>query len=46
MDAVYHLYTDPDKLGLNEGNVEYNRELPARHTLVRDTTSGRRTTTL
>jgi poly(3-hydroxybutyrate) depolymerase len=36
MDAVYHLYTDSDKLGLNEGNVEYNREFPARHTVVRD----------
>ena len=36
MDAVYDLYTDPSKLGLQEGNVEYNREFPARHTVVRD----------
>ena len=36
MDAVYHLYTDPDKLGLKQGNVEYNRDFPARHTVVRD----------
>jgi predicted esterase len=36
MDAVYDLYTDPDKLGLSKKNVEYNREFPARHTVVRD----------
>lgn len=36
MDAVYDLYADPNKLGLNEGNVEYNRDFPARHTVVRD----------
>lgn len=36
MNAVYALYADPDKLGLKEGNVEYNRNFPARHTQVRD----------
>jgi hypothetical protein len=36
MDAVYALYTDSDKLGLKEENVEYNRDFPARHTQVRD----------
>ncbi len=37
MDAVYDLYTAPDKLGLKEGNVRYNRRnFPAPHTVVRD----------
>lgn len=36
MDAVYELYTDPDKLALEEANVYYNNSFPARHTMVRD----------
>jgi poly(3-hydroxybutyrate) depolymerase len=36
MDAVFDLYNDPNKLGVNEGNVLYNDNFPARHTMVRD----------
>lgn len=36
MDTVFAFYADPDKGGLKPSNVEYNREFPARHTVVRD----------
>lgn len=36
MDALFSLYTDPDKLGLKTLNVDYDRKFPAPHTMVRD----------
>jgi hypothetical protein len=36
MDTVFHFYADPDKAGIEKGNIEYNRTFPARHTMVRD----------
>ena len=36
MDAVFHFYADPDKAGIETGNIDYNRTFPARHTMVRD----------
>lgn len=36
MDAVFHFYADPDKAGIEAGNIDYNRTFPARHTMVRD----------
>lgn len=36
MDAVFHFFADPDKLGIEENNIRYNHMFPARHTMVRD----------
>jgi len=36
MDTVFHFYADPDKAGIEQGNIDYNRTFPARHTMVRD----------
>ena len=36
MDTVFDFYTDANKANVKTGNVEYNREFPARHTMVRD----------
>lgn len=36
MDTVFHFYADPDKAGIEQVNIDYNRTFPARHTMVRD----------
>ncbi len=36
MDTVHDLYTAPDKLAMKKERVRYNKEFPARHTVVRD----------
>jgi poly(3-hydroxybutyrate) depolymerase len=36
MDAVFDFYADPNKVGVKKENINYNREFPAQHTMVRD----------
>ncbi|MCM8594623.1 hypothetical protein [Accumulibacter sp.] len=36
MDTLFRFYTDADKGGVAQSQIEYSRTFPARHTMVRD----------